>query len=121
VSKSLIIEETPGGELRRVKEVVVTGAKKVGKAVKEYVPPVLEYMATEKFPSLVKNVVFMVMVGVMVYNMIRILNIVTPAAEYAAGQFASFMGTIVAIAVPLMMLFLVIAIIKGIISWAMRW
>jgi len=119
MSKSLIIEEKPKTE--KVKEIVITGAKKVGGAVKEYVPPVLEYVATEKFPNFVKNVVFMVMVGVMVYNMIRILNIVTPAAEYAAGQFASFMGTMIAIAVPLMMLFLVIAIIKGIISWAMRW
>ena len=117
MSKPLIIEEAPGGELRRVKEVVVTGAKKVGKAVKEYAPPVLEYMATEKFPSLVKNVVFMVVVGIMVYNMIRIFNIVTPAAEYAAGQFASFMGTMVAIAVPLMIFFLVFAIIKAILRW----
>jgi len=109
-----IVEEYPGREaLRKVGEV----AKRAGEVVVEYAPKAVEWIATEKFPKLVRNVVFFVMVGVMTYTMIRIFSIVTPAAEYAAGQFATVVGTMITLAVPIMIFFLVFAIIKAILRW----
>jgi len=103
--------------VRRAGEVVVAGAKKAGEVIVEYGPKAIEWMATEKFPRLVRNIVFMAMVGVMTYTMIRIFAIVTPAAEYAAGQWASFIGSMISLAVPLMIFFLVFAIIKAVLKW----
>ena len=77
----------------------------------------MEWVATEQFPKLVRNVVFAVMVGVMAYTMIRMFVIVTPTAEYAAGQFASVVGTMITLAVPIMIFFLVFALIRAILKW----
>jgi len=112
------VEVTSGKEApRKVVEVVVTGAKKAGEVLAEYGPKTIEWIATEKFPRLVRNIVFMAMVGVMAYTMIRVFTVVTPAAEYAAGQFASIVGTMITLAVPIMIFFLVFAIIKAILRW----
>ena len=114
-----VAEVTPGKEaLKKAGKVVVAGAKKAGEVLVEYGPKAIEWMATEKFPRLVRNIVFMIMVGVMTYIMIRMFTVVTPAAEYAAGQFASAVGTMITFAVPIMIMFLAIAIIKAILKWA---
>jgi len=111
--------EVSGKEVfKKAEEVVVAGAKKAGKVLVEYGPKAIEWMATEKFPRLVRNVVFMAMIGIMAYTMIRIFGVVTPAAEYAAGQFANVVGTMITLAVPIMIFFLVFAIIKAILKWA---
>lgn len=86
--------------------------KKVGEVGK----PVIEFLTTEKFPKLVKNVVFMTMTGIMVYMMLRAFMIITPAAEYVAGQFSSFFGTMIVLSVPIMFFFLLFALIKAILK-----
>ena len=116
-----IVEVTPSYKVKealgKAGEVVVAGAKKAGEVLVEYGPKAIEWMATEKFPRLVRNVVFLVMVGIMAYTMIRIFGVITPTAEYAAGQFATVIGTMIVIAIPIMIFFLVFAIIKAILKW----
>lgn len=90
---------------------------KAGEVMTKYAPGVVEYMATEKFPKLVRNVVFAVMVGVMTYTMIRLFTPIASNAEYVAGQWASFMGTMITLIIPIMVFFLVFAIIKAIVKW----
>ena len=114
-----VVEVTPGKEvLKKAGEVVVAGAKKAGEVLVEYGPKAIEWMATEKFPKLVRNIVFMAMVGVMTYTMIRLFTPIASNAEYVAGQWASFIGTMITLAVPIMIFFLVFAIIKAILRWA---
>jgi len=96
---------------------VKEAAKKVGGAIIEYGPKAIEWVATEKFPKLVRNVVFAVMVGVMTYTMIRLFTPIASNAEYVAGQWASFMGTMITLIIPIMVFFLVFAIIKAIVKW----
>jgi len=88
-------------------------ARRVGESIVEYAPRVVEYMTTEQFPRLVRNIVFLAMVGVMTYTMIRVFKIITPTAEYVAGQFATMFGTIISIMVPIMMIMFIVALIKG--------
>jgi len=110
-----VVEVTPA--LKKAREVVVAGAKKAGEVLVEYGPKAIEWMATEKFPRLVRNIVFMAMVGVMTYTMIRLFTPIASNAEYVAGQWASFIGTMITLAVPIMIFFLVFAIIKAILRW----
>jgi len=110
--------EVSGKEVfKKAEEVVVAGAKKAGKVLVEYGPKAIEWMATEKFPRLVRNIVFMAMIGVMTYTMIRLFTPIAGSAEYVAGQWASFIGTMITLAVPIMVFFLVFAIIKAILRW----
>ena len=98
---------------RRIIEVT----RRAGRAVVEAAPEVVEFIATEKFPRLVRNIVFAVMVGVMAYTMVRLFSIVTPAAEAAAGQLASVVGTMLTLMVPIMIVMFVVAIVKALLRW----
>jgi len=107
----------PKETFRRVGEAVVGGAKRVGEAVAEAAPKIVEYVASEQFPKLIRNIVFMVMIGIMAYTLIRVFSVVTPTAEYAAGQFATIIGTMITFAVPIMIFFLVFALVRAILRF----